>query len=71
MKTLHFNSLNSCFVSINVFVRFTHDYRDSVADNHYAIFIQIPGLFKRQHLIKTCSISSTCSGTGGSITALK
>ena len=47
MKTLHFISLNSCFVSIHVIVRFTHNYRDFVADNDYATFIQIPGLFKR------------------------
>ena len=50
MKTLHFISLNSCFVSIHVVVRFTHAYRDFVADNDYAIFIPIPGLFKRQRL---------------------
>ena len=31
-------------------VRFTHDYRDLVADIGYAIFIQILGLFKRQRL---------------------
>ena len=50
MKTLHFISLNNCFVSIHVAVRFTHPYRDFVADNDYAIFIQIPGLFKCQRL---------------------
>ena len=50
MKTLHFISWNKCFVSINVVVRFTHAYRDFVADNDYAIFIQIPGLFKCQLL---------------------
>ena len=50
MKTLHFISLNSFFVSIHVVVRFTHDYQDNVADNNYAIFIQIPGLFKSQRL---------------------
>ena len=38
MKTLHFISLNKCFVSIHVVVRFTHAYRDFVADNDYAIF---------------------------------
>ena len=38
MKTLHFISLNNCFVSIHVVVRFTHAYRDFVADNDYAIF---------------------------------
>ena len=43
MKTLHFISLNSCFVRKHVFVRFAHDYRDFVADNDYASFIQIPG----------------------------
>ena len=43
MKTLHFISLNNCFVSIHVIVRFTHAYRDFVADNDYAIFIQIQG----------------------------
>ena len=48
MKTLHFISLNSCFVSIHVVVRFAHAYRDFVADNDYAIFIQIPGLFMSQ-----------------------
>ena len=50
MKTLHFISLNSCFNSIHVVVRFAHAYRDLVADNNYAIFIQIPCLFKRQRL---------------------
>ena len=50
MKTLHFISLNKCFVSIYGVVRFTHAYRDFVADNDYAIFIQIPGLFKRHRL---------------------
>ena len=53
MKTLHFISLNSCFVSVHVFVRFMHAYRDSVADNYYAIFIknlrsiQVPAPEKR------------------------
>ena len=51
MKTLHFISLNNCFVSKHVVVRFTHAYRDFVADNDYANFIQIPSLFKRQRLI--------------------
>ena len=50
MKTLHFISLNNCFVSIHVVVRFRHDNRDFVADNDYAIFIKIPGLFKCQRL---------------------
>ena len=50
MKTLHFISLNKCFVSIHVTVRFTHAYRDFVADNDYAIFIHTPGLFERQRL---------------------
>ena len=50
MKTLHFISLNKCFVSIHAVVRFTHAYRDFVADNDYAIFIQIPSLFKYQRL---------------------
>ena len=50
MKTLHFIYLNNWFVSIHVVIRFTHAYRDFVADNNYAIFIQIPGLFKRQRL---------------------
>ena len=51
MKTLHFISLNNCFVSKYVVVRFTHAYRDFVADNDYANFIQIPSQFKRQRLI--------------------
>ena len=38
MKTLHFISLNNCFVSKHVVVRFTHAYRDFVADNDYANF---------------------------------
>ena len=38
MKTLHFIYLNNCFISIPVVVRFTHAYRDFVADNDYAIF---------------------------------
>ena len=42
MKTLHFISLNNCFVSIHVVVRFTHAYRDFVADNDYAIFYSNP-----------------------------
>ena len=50
MKTLLFIYLDNCFVSIHVVVRCTHAYRDFVADNDYAIFIQIPGLFKRQRL---------------------
>ena len=50
MKTLHFISLNNCFVGIHVFVRFTHAYRVFVADNDFAIFIQIPGLFECQRL---------------------
>ena len=50
MKTLHFIYLNNCFVSIHVVVRFTRANRDFVADNDYAIFIQIAGLFKRQRL---------------------
>ena len=50
MKTLHFIYLNKCFVSIHVVVRFTHAYREFVADNDYAIFIQISGLSKRQRL---------------------
>ena len=50
MKTLHFIFLNYCFVSIHVGERFTHAYRDFVADNDYAICIRIPGLFKCQCL---------------------
>ena len=42
MKTLHFTSLNNCFVSIRVVVRFAHAYRDFVADNDYAIFFSNP-----------------------------
>ena len=70
MKTLHFISSNSYFVSVHVVVRFMHNYRNFVADNDYAIFIQNPCLFKRQRL-KTCSLRCTCSGTGVSLTALK
>ena len=47
---IHVISLSSCFVSIHVVVRFTHAYRDFVADNVYAMFNQISGLFKRQRL---------------------
>ena len=50
MKTLHFISLNNCFVSIHVGVRFTHAYRAFIADNDSAIFIQIQGLFKCQRV---------------------
>ena len=50
MKTLHFISLNNCYVSKHFAVEFTHAYQDFVADNDYAIFIQIPGLFKCQRL---------------------
>ena len=50
MKTLHFISLNNSFVSIHVVVRFTHVYRDFVADYDYAIIIQIQGQFKCQRL---------------------
>ena len=58
MKTLHFISLNNCFVSRHVVVRFTHAYRDFVADNDYAIFIQIQGLFKCQRLKKSVSYAA-------------
>ena len=50
MKTLHLISLNSFFVCMHVFVTFTHAYQDFVTDSNCAIFIQIPGLFKRQRL---------------------
>ena len=50
MKTLHFISLNSCFVSMRVIVSFKHEYRDFITDNDYAIFIQILCLFRRQRL---------------------
>ena len=50
MKTLHFISLNNCFVIIHVVVRFMHAFRDLFADNNSAIHIQIPGLFKCQRL---------------------
>ena len=50
MKTLHFISLNKCFVSIYVVVRSSHAYQDNVVDNDYAIFNQIPSLFTRQRL---------------------
>ena len=70
MKTLYFISLNSCFASTHIVIRFTHDYGDFVADKDYAIFMQIQGLFKRQHL-KMCSLHCTCPGTGGSLTSLK
>ena len=46
----NFISWNNCFVSIHAFVRFTHAYGDFVADIDYAIFIQIPRLFKCQRL---------------------
>ena len=42
MKTLHFIYLNNCFISIHVVVRFTHAYRDFVADNDNAIFYSNP-----------------------------
>ena len=58
MKTLNFISLNKCFVSIHVVVRFTHAYRDFVADNDYAICIQIAGLFKCQRLKKRVSYAA-------------
>ena len=35
---------------MHVVVRFTHAYRDFVADYDCAFFIQIPDLFKRQRL---------------------
>ena len=50
MKTLHFISSNSYFVSLHVVVRFMHNDQNFVADNNYAFFIQIPGQFKRQRL---------------------
>ena len=70
MKTLHFISLNSYFVSIHVIVRFTHNYRDFVADNDYAIFSKIPGLFKRQRQ-KNVFLTLHVLRTGVSVTALK
>ena len=53
MKTLHFISVNNTFVTIHVVVRITHAYRDIVADNDYAFFIKIPGLFRCQRLKKS------------------
>ena len=50
MKTLHFISLNNCFVSIHVVVRLTHSYRDFAPDNDYDTVIRIPGVFKCQRL---------------------
>ena len=50
MKSLHFISSNSYFVSIHAVVRFMHNCQNFVPDNNDAIFIQIPGLFKRQRL---------------------
>ena len=70
MKTLHFISLNNCFVSIHVVVRFTHAYRDFVADNDYAIFIKIPGLFKCQRL-KNVLLTLHMPRNRCSLTALK
>ena len=35
---------------MHVVVRFAHAYQDFVADNDCAIFIQSPGLVKRQRL---------------------
>ena len=35
-------SLDNCFVSVHVVVRFTQAYRDFVADNEYAIFYSDP-----------------------------
>ena len=49
MKTLHL----FCWIAFCLYachVRSTHAYRDIVADNDCAIFIQIPGLFKHQRL---------------------
>ena len=71
MKTLHFISLNSCFVSIHVVVRFTHAYRDFVSVNDYAIFIKKSQVYSRVNAWKTCSLRCTCWGTGGSLPALK
>ena len=42
MKTLHFISLNNCFVSIHGVIKFAHAYWDFVADNDYAIFYSNP-----------------------------
>ena len=70
MKTLHFISLNNCYVSIHVVVRFAHAYRDFVTDNDYAIFIPIPDLFKGQRL-KNVFLTLPCWGKDGSLTALK
>ena len=52
MKTLHFIYSKSYFVSMHVVVIFVHNHRNFVADNDYAIFIQIQGLFKSQRLKK-------------------
>ena len=49
-ENLHFSSLNNCHVGMHAVVRFAHAYQDFVADNDYAIFIPIPGLFKGQRL---------------------
>ena len=52
MKTLHFISLNSFFISIHVVVRYTHDYRDFVADNDYVIFYSNPWFIQASTLEK-------------------
>ena len=41
MKTLHFISSNSYSVSIHVVVRFMHNYRNFVADNDFAFFLNL------------------------------
>ena len=70
MKTLHFISLTSYFVSIHVIVRLTHTYQNS------SRITIMQFLFKSQvnssvNARKTCSLCCTCSGTGISVTALK
>ena len=70
MKTLHFIYLNNCFISIHVVIRFTHAYRDFVADNDYAILFKSQ-VYSSVNVWKTWSLPCTCWGTGGSLTTLK
>ena len=63
--TLHFISLNSCFVSIRVVERLC-----TIVEISSRITIR-QFLFKSQVCLKTCSLRCMCSGTGGQLTALK
>ena len=70
MKTLHFISLNSYFVSIHVIVRLRIiiEILSRITIMQFLLESQV---YLSVNARKTCSLRSTCPGTGVSVAALK